>query len=78
MVGTDYQAVIPDTLCKYDGAMPYENEDKLLWDPTDLSDKDIKDYLVAIQASQDCSAEGVNRIPKGSHVRDDEQVKPTC
>ena len=74
MVGSDYQALIPDSLYKYDDAMPYENEDKLLWDPSTLSDKDIKDFLAAIQSTQTTTVEGVNKIPKGSHIRDDEQV----
>lgn len=74
MVGADYQALIPDTLYKYDDAMPYENEDKLLWDPTTLSDKEIRDFLATVQSSPVGSVEGVNKIPKGSHVRDDEQV----
>uniref|UniRef100_A0A0K8T2T3 ELM2 domain-containing protein n=1 Tax=Lygus hesperus TaxID=30085 RepID=A0A0K8T2T3_LYGHE len=33
MVGSDYQAYIPDIMCKYDDALPYENQDKLMWDP---------------------------------------------
>lgn len=39
-VGSDYQAVIPEGLCKYDDAPAYENEDRLLWDPSVLSDKE--------------------------------------
>uniref|UniRef100_A0A182QVF3 Uncharacterized protein n=1 Tax=Anopheles farauti TaxID=69004 RepID=A0A182QVF3_9DIPT len=46
MVGSDFQAVIPEGLCRYDDALPYENEDKLLWNPTILNEQEIEDYLV--------------------------------
>lgn len=74
MVGTDFQAVIPEGLFTYDDAMPYENEDKLLWDPIDISEKEVKDYLAAVRDTQFYSANGLDLIPKGSHVADDEQV----
>ena len=74
MVGSDYQAPIPDGLCKYDDAMPYENEDKLLWDPSTVPEKDVMNYLGAVQDIQTASTQGVDLIPRGSHVRDDEQV----
>ncbi|XP_035904914.1 mesoderm induction early response protein 1 [Anopheles stephensi] len=48
MVGSDFQAVIPEGLCRYDDALPYENEDKLLWNPTILNEQEIEDYLVKI------------------------------
>lgn len=50
MVGSDFQAVIPEGLCRYDDALPYENEDKLLWNPTILNEQQIEDYLVKITA----------------------------
>jgi hypothetical protein len=72
MVGSDYQAQIPEGLCKYDDALPYENEDKLLWDPK-LSDSDIEDYLYKF--SQLNSNGGTNSISQGGkHLRDDEQA----
>jgi len=72
MVGSDYQAQIPEGLCKYDDALPYENEDKLLWDPK-LSDSDIEDYLYKF--SQLNSNGGTNGISQGGkHLRDDEQA----
>jgi len=74
MVGSDYQAQIPD-MSSYDDAMPYENEDKLLWDPGNIPEKDVRDYLLDIQTHQINSAEGVDLIPRGPHVRDDEQVR---
>ncbi|KAL1122742.1 hypothetical protein AAG570_003069 [Ranatra chinensis] len=73
MVGSDYQAWIPEGLCKYDDALPYENEDKLVWDPSNLTPKDIEDYLIKAQEPLLNSIQGVGAIPMGAHTRDDEQ-----
>lgn len=45
MVGSEFQAQIPEGLCRYDDALPYENEDKLVWDPSQLEECDIEVYL---------------------------------
>lgn len=45
MVGSEFQAQIPEGLCRYDDALPYENEDKLVWDPSQLNECDIELYL---------------------------------
>lgn len=45
MVGSEFQAQIPEGLCRYDDALPYENEDKLVWDPSQLIESDIELYL---------------------------------
>lgn len=45
MVGSEFQAQIPEGLCRYDDALPYENEDKLVWDPSQLNENDIELYL---------------------------------
>ncbi|PNF17459.1 hypothetical protein B7P43_G00367, partial [Cryptotermes secundus] len=74
MVGSDYQAGIPEGLCKYDDALPYENEDKLLWNPSPLSEKDVEDFLVKAQEPLVNNAQGVSAIPTGAHTRDDEQA----
>lgn len=74
MVGSDYQAGIPEGLCKYDDALPYENEDKLLWNPVSLSEKDVEDFLVKAQEPLVNNAQGVSAIPTGTHTRDDEQA----
>ncbi|XP_018325534.2 mesoderm induction early response protein 1-like isoform X2 [Agrilus planipennis] len=68
MVGSDYQAQIPEGLCHYDDALPYENEDKLLWDPNSLSEEVVEDFLRR--------ASSLNKplIPMGTQVRDDEQA----
>ncbi|XP_022207894.1 mesoderm induction early response protein 1 isoform X2 [Nilaparvata lugens] len=74
MVGSDYQAWIPEGLCKYDDALPYENEDKLLWDPNHLDAEEINTYLEKSQDSLKLNAQGVHAIPCGNHIRDDEQA----
>ncbi|XP_055599238.1 mesoderm induction early response protein 1 [Uranotaenia lowii] len=78
MVGSDFQAQIPEGLCRYDDALPYENEDKLLWNPEILAEDLIVEYLQKI-ASGAASNNGtpqtnsVFSIPLGKHLRDDEQ-----
>ena len=54
---------------------PYENEDKLLWDPSRISEDSCKEYLAKSGEVQGATgALGVNGIPTGSHIRDDEQA----
>ncbi|CAH1987133.1 unnamed protein product [Acanthoscelides obtectus] len=66
MVGGDFQAQVPDGLCHYDDALPYENEDKLIWDPYILSSDIVEEYLK--------KAAAVHRpfLPMGTHLRDSE------
>lgn len=68
MVGSDYQAVIPEGLCHYDDALPYENEDKLLWDANSLDGAAVDEFLK--------KAATLNKLtlPLGKEVRDDEQA----
>ncbi|KAK4872128.1 hypothetical protein RN001_016252 [Aquatica leii] len=68
MVGSDYQAVIPEGLCNYDDALPYENEDKLLWDPNPLEKNVIETFL------KKAATLAKPPIPLGTQIRDDEQV----
>ena len=68
---------MPSGLTDYDNdTLPYENEDKQLWDPRRLSEAAIQEYLSksAEAVTSACTGGGVNAIPNGSHVRDDEQV----
>lgn len=75
MIGPSYQAQVPGGLNNYDDTPPYENEDKLLWDPTRLSEDFCKEYLAKSGELQGATAAlGVNGIPTGSHIRDDEQA----
>lgn len=68
MVGSDYQAVIPEGLCHYDDALPYENEDKLLWDANSLDFATVEDFLKKAAALNKLT------LPLGKQVRDDEQA----
>ncbi|XP_030756171.1 mesoderm induction early response protein 1 isoform X2 [Sitophilus oryzae] len=68
MVGGDYQAQIPEGLHYYDNAPPYENEDKLLWNPRKIFNKNVEEYL---RKAHEISKPP---IPKGTLLRDDEQA----
>lgn len=70
MVGSDYQATIPEGLCRYDDALPYENEDKILWNPSHIPEEEVEEFLERAQLP---SVKG-NDMPAGGHVRDDEQA----
>ncbi|KAJ8683207.1 hypothetical protein QAD02_018999 [Eretmocerus hayati] len=70
MVGSDYQAGIPEGLCKYDDALPYENEDKMLWEPYHVQEEEVEEFLERAQLP---AVKGTS-LPSGSHVRDDEQA----
>ncbi|XP_045157885.1 mesoderm induction early response protein 1-like [Mercenaria mercenaria] len=73
-VGSSYQAVVPEGLCKYGDAPAYENEDRLLWDPTKMEDSEVEKYLQEIHLQGLQTSVGVHAIPTGAHVRDDEQA----
>lgn len=76
MVGSDYQALIPEGLLQYDDALPYENEDKLLWDPSKINDNILEEYLNKFSSSSN----GANNhttsssTATGKFSRDDEQA----
>ncbi|XP_015122936.1 mesoderm induction early response protein 1 [Diachasma alloeum] len=70
MVGSDYQATIPEGLCRYDDALPYENEDKILWNPSFIPETETEEFLERAQLPNNKSSS----LPVGAHVRDDEQA----
>lgn len=77
MVGSSYQATVPELIRKppySDKKKPYTGEDKLLWNPYKLSDKEIEKYLATVQKINFERARGVAAIPRGAHTRDDEQA----
>lgn len=81
MVGSEFQAVIPEGLCKYGDELPYENEDKLVWDPSKLKEKDVESYqkksfsiVSDPKAGSPEKVTSVTAIPIGNHLRDDEQM----
>ncbi|KAL5017577.1 hypothetical protein ScPMuIL_007166 [Solemya velum] len=73
-VGSDYQAPVPEGMCKYGDAPAYENEDRLLWDPSKLDNPLVEKYLEDIHEQTLQNSVGVNSIPTGTHIRDDEQA----
>nr|XP_023650564.1 mesoderm induction early response protein 1-like isoform X1 [Paramormyrops kingsleyae] len=74
MVGSMYQAETPSGLCKYkENEKVYENEDQLLWDPQSLPENKVVEFLA--EASKRTGEEkGVDAIPEGSHIKDNEQA----
>lgn len=73
MVGSNYQASIPDGLSTYGDVLPYDNEDKLLWDPSQLSEDEVEEYLQKSKAKKK-EGQSVYSLPLGKHLRDDEQA----
>jgi len=87
-VGTDYQACIPEGLCRYDDVPAYENEDFLLWDPATETEKEIEEFLkqhamlkaldeeLTIIPSDAPALVPIpdTSLPTGSHIRDDQQA----
>lgn len=52
----------------------YENEDQLLWKPEELPESDVVDFLT--EACKRTGEEtGVDAIPEGCHIKDNEQVR---
>lgn len=49
MIGTSYQAIIPIGLSQYGDILPYENEDKLIWEPSQVSEREVEEYLIKIR-----------------------------
>lgn len=52
MVGPDYQAEIPEGLSQYGDILPYENEDQLIWEPSQVTEREVEDYLAKIQEAR--------------------------
>ncbi|KAH8391312.1 hypothetical protein KR215_011288, partial [Drosophila sulfurigaster] len=52
MVGPDYQADIPEGLSQYGDILPYENEDQLIWEPSQVTEREVEDYLAKIQETR--------------------------
>lgn len=52
----------------------YENDDQLLWNPECLPEGKVVEFLT--EASRRTGEEkGVDAIPEGSHIKDNEQVR---
>ncbi|XP_036377136.1 mesoderm induction early response protein 1a isoform X1 [Megalops cyprinoides] len=74
MVGSMYQAETPSGLCRYkENEKVYENDDQLLWNPELLPENEVVEFLA--EASKRTGEEkGVDAIPEGSHIKDNEQA----
>ncbi|XP_037131132.1 mesoderm induction early response protein 1b isoform X2 [Syngnathus acus] len=74
MVGSMYQAETPTGLCQYkENEKVYENDDQLLWNPECIPENKVVAFLM--EASRRTGDEkGVDAIPEGSHVKDNEQA----
>lgn len=60
--------------CLYICAVVYENDDQLLWNPECLPEDKVVEFLT--EASRRTGEEkGVDAIPEGSHIKDNEQVR---
>lgn len=93
MIGSDYQVNVPVGLNHYENSqtLPYENEDKLLWTPSTMSDSATEEYLQrCVQLQQQIMQSRIAAaaashplqtlallasLPLGAHTRDDEQVQ---
>lgn len=49
MIGSSYQAFIPKGLSQYGDILPYENEDKLIWEPSQVAEREVEAYLLKIR-----------------------------
>lgn len=55
----------------------YENDDQLLWNPDVLPENTVVEFLT--EACRRTGEEmGVDAIPEGSHIKDNEQVLSTA
>ncbi|XP_076440997.1 mesoderm induction early response protein 1-like [Babylonia areolata] len=73
-VGHDYQATVPEGFNHYGDAPAYENEDRLLWNPSKINPEKLEAYLREVKNQSQANAAGVASIPTGSHIGDDEQA----
>ncbi|XP_061395438.1 mesoderm induction early response protein 1-like, partial [Musca vetustissima] len=48
MIGSSYQAFIPG-LSQYGDILPYENEDLLIWEPSQVTEREVEAYLLKIR-----------------------------
>lgn len=49
MVGPTFQASIPVGLSMYGDVLPYENEDKLIWEPSQVNENEVEEYLQKVR-----------------------------
>lgn len=77
MVGPDYQAEIPEGLSQYGDILPYENEDQLIWEPSQVTEREVEDYLAKIQETRSLiAATGEDGgLPEGDGEAQEEKLQ---
>lgn len=78
MVGSAYQAAIPNGLSKYGDVLPYENEDKLIWEPSQVSEKEVEEYLMKTSEVKNYSYEKPDQIEEYVLASEDTETTSTC
>ncbi|CAD5111778.1 DgyrCDS1051 [Dimorphilus gyrociliatus] len=74
-IGVSYQAVVPDGLAHYGDTPPYENDDKLLWNPEATNADEVDQYLRDVQLLRlKVESDSISSLPIGSHLHDDEEA----
>uniref|UniRef100_A0A8C4QFY3 ATP-dependent DNA helicase n=1 Tax=Eptatretus burgeri TaxID=7764 RepID=A0A8C4QFY3_EPTBU len=74
MVGSMYQAEVPQSLSKYGpNGKAYEGDDQLLWQPSGLSPTKVEAFLHDA-ARPNGTETGLAAIPLGCHLQDSEQA----
>lgn len=79
MVGADYQAEIPEGLSQYGDILPYENEDQLIWEPSQVTEREVEDYLAKLQETRSLTSsteEGV--VAELPECAEGEEVVPAA
>lgn len=78
MIGTSYQASIPHGLSLYGDILPYENEDKLIWEPSQVSEREVEEYLLKIRdikSNQQGEDEAASEINDESKTKDNARIE---
>lgn len=80
-VGEEYQAPVPDGLCEYDDVPAYENEDKIVWDPSRLPDEKVEEFLKNVKMTTNeteienaSSQDGQSSQEAINNIGDDEEA----
>lgn len=68
MVGSDYQAQVPESLTSYEQVPSNDVDDQLLWSPQETFSQEVEEYL------QKAHEIFNPPIPKGTMLRDDEEA----
>ncbi|XP_077378279.1 mesoderm induction early response protein 3 isoform X1 [Festucalex cinctus] len=71
MVGAEYQAEVPFTICHYtEDEKPYDDEDELIWSPGTLAENKVRNFLTDVVSRTTDEKVTHDKL----HVRDNEQA----